>query len=141
MASTDPRRYAAARKKVLDGFSGGMIIIGSDTPLLSPVLLNVSIELVRSGRVVVGPNPYGGYYLLGVPQGAVSLAPEDIPTTSNETDALLEMYADFNPQTLEAISDINTVEDLSDLKSYCRSESSENKFQPIRTLKILNAIT
>ncbi|MEE9553204.1 MAG: DUF2064 domain-containing protein [candidate division Zixibacteria bacterium] len=50
-------------------FSDGakkVIFVGCDSPLLTPLVLRASFELLSEKQVVVGPTFDGGYYLLGV---------------------------------------------------------------------------
>lgn len=49
-------------------FSGGakrMIIVAPDSPMLQPLILQASFELLKKNQAVVGPTFDGGYYLIG----------------------------------------------------------------------------
>jgi uncharacterized protein len=45
---------------------GGAVLLGTDTPSLTPRLLGRSIALLRRAPVVIAPSLDGGYYLVGV---------------------------------------------------------------------------
>lgn len=55
-------RYAFLQKKQ------SVVVIGSDSPLLSPETIKRALEAVEAGYFVLGPTPHGGLYLLGVPK-------------------------------------------------------------------------
>jgi rSAM/selenodomain-associated transferase 1 len=42
------------------------VIIGTDSPLLSPAILRLALEELRTTDAVLGPCPDGGYYLIGL---------------------------------------------------------------------------
>ncbi|SRR5258708_6952924 len=45
---------------------GPLVVIGSDLPSLTPVLLEKAFGLLRVAPVVLGPSADGGYYLIGL---------------------------------------------------------------------------
>jgi len=50
-------------------FSNGarrVVFLGSDCPLLQPVVLRASFELLKKNQVIVGPTFDGRYYLIGI---------------------------------------------------------------------------
>jgi rSAM/selenodomain-associated transferase 1 len=52
--------------KRLSGSSGKIVIIGSDSPTLPVEYLRISIKILLSYSVVLGPALDGGFYLIGV---------------------------------------------------------------------------
>ncbi|MBX7219899.1 MAG: glycosyltransferase [Blastocatellia bacterium] len=59
------RQVAGILTAVQDGFSR-IIIVGSDSPTLSPRHLHLAAERLAQAELVVGPADDGGYYLLGL---------------------------------------------------------------------------
>lgn len=43
-----------------------VVFLGSDSPLLQPVVVRASFELLRDNQVVIGPTFDGGFYLIGL---------------------------------------------------------------------------
>ena len=50
-----------------------VVIIGADSPMLSPALLRLAFEELHSVDAVLGPCPDGGYYLIGLRRTAQRL--------------------------------------------------------------------
>ena len=58
----------------LDGaMPPGVIALGADAPHLDPTVIARAADAIRRGEFALGPAEDGGYYLLGVPCGAVDL--------------------------------------------------------------------
>jgi rSAM/selenodomain-associated transferase 1 len=58
------RMINAFRETFEQGFDSA-VLIGSDSPQLSPPLLNVAFDTLLKADVVIGPSIDGGYYLFG----------------------------------------------------------------------------
>ena len=89
------------------------VIIGSDCPYLSPVLLDEAFELLDDSDFVIGPATDGGYYLLGMNR----FAPEvfqgiewSTDTVFRETVARIRQSgADY--EVLPLLSDVDEIGD------------------------------
>ena len=58
----------------LDGaMPPGVIALGADAPHLDPAVIARAADAIRRGEFALGPAEDGGFYLLGVPCGAVDL--------------------------------------------------------------------
>jgi glycosyltransferase A (GT-A) superfamily protein (DUF2064 family) len=54
-----------------------VVVIGADTPELTPTILERAFDALTAGRATLGPSTDGGYYLLGLPRW--SAAPFSVP--------------------------------------------------------------
>jgi 2-phospho-L-lactate guanylyltransferase (CobY/MobA/RfbA family) len=88
------------------------ILIGSDCPYITPDLLRIANETLREGRVVIGPVPSGGFYLLGLPVSAVNCDFSRCFDEVNQVEALQQIFSDYSPVLLPELVDIDTGEDL-----------------------------
>lgn len=92
-----------------------VILIGSDCPDISPDHINCAAEISKDGRFVFGPTFDGGFYLFAgnkkVPKEvwtSVEYSKDDtMQKLSNKIEKLGDVLA------IEALSDVDTVEDLS----------------------------
>lgn len=92
--------------------SGPIVVIGSDCPLLSPPILRQAIEATQSGRLVIGPAPQGGFYLVGLPEKADVNGFSEIFRDALEVCGLRAKYQDFLLHLLPFLYDIDLEEDL-----------------------------
>ena len=58
-------RLRTASEFFFKGDARRVVFVGSDSPLLQPVVLRASFELLKKKQVVIGPTFDGGYYLIG----------------------------------------------------------------------------
>jgi rSAM/selenodomain-associated transferase 1 len=58
-------RMAAASEHLFSNGARKALFVGMDSPLLQPVILRASFELLSKNQMVIGPTFMGGYYLLG----------------------------------------------------------------------------
>jgi hypothetical protein len=65
-------RLEGAFRRLLQSH-GKAVIIGTDSPLLSPRLLRLALSELRSCDAVLGPCPDGGFYLVGLAREAPGL--------------------------------------------------------------------
>ena len=68
------RVFAAPPRIPEEAPAPGVIAIGADAPHLNPAVIRAAADTVRQGNFALGPATDGGFYLLGVPCGAVDLA-------------------------------------------------------------------
>jgi glycosyltransferase A (GT-A) superfamily protein (DUF2064 family) len=92
--------------------SGPIVVIGSDCPLLSPTILRQAIEATQSGRLVIGPAPQGGFYLVGLPEKTDVNGFGEIFRDALEVCGLRAKYQDFLLHLLPFLYDIDLEEDL-----------------------------
>ena len=100
-----------------------VILIGADSPQLSSRHLKNAIEALNSHSFTLGPAVDGGYYLLA---GRAPIT-RDIWTnvTYSASDTAEQLLAQL-PSTaaiLEAITDVDTIEDISELKRELPAEN------------------
>jgi rSAM/selenodomain-associated transferase 1 len=94
--------------------AGQVVIVGSDLPELSAGLLRRAFGLLDANPAVIGPATDGGYYLLGL-TGVVEGVFDGIAwSTPQVLAATLARFraAGIEPAMLEALSDVDEVEDL-----------------------------
>jgi rSAM/selenodomain-associated transferase 1 len=89
------------------------LLIGMDTPQLTPALLARAVEALRSHPAVLGLAPDGGWWVLGLqrPDGALLAG---IPTSQEDTGArqLARLReAGLDPLLLPELRDVDTVDD------------------------------
>lgn len=89
------------------------LLIGMDTPQLTPELLASAVDALRTHPAVLGLAPDGGWWVLGLqrPDGAL-LA--DVPTSQEDTGALQLARlreAGLDPLLLPELRDVDTVDD------------------------------
>jgi rSAM/selenodomain-associated transferase 1 len=96
--------------------SGGQQVIAfnSDSPHLSPSVLNSAFEILATHDVVVGPTHDGGYYLVGAKSAHPSLFEGDGMGTSSALDRLLTRTKLLGLSTglTEPFYDIDVADDL-----------------------------
>ncbi|MGA7964886.1 MAG: TIGR04282 family arsenosugar biosynthesis glycosyltransferase [Gammaproteobacteria bacterium] len=96
---------------------GSALMIGADTPQLTPALLQQAITtLKKPGTVhVLGPAKDGGFWLFGSKQPIAAPIWNAIPySRHNTTEALRHaLYDTGNLDTLNQLTDVDTAEDLS----------------------------
>ncbi len=59
-------RFTTVSERLFADGAQKVIFVGPDSPLLQPLVLRASFELLSEKQVVVGPTFDGGHYLLGV---------------------------------------------------------------------------
>ena len=108
-----------------------VILIGADSPQLSSRHLNNAIEALQSNSFALGPAVDGGYYLLA---GRAPIA-RDIWTnvTYSAADTAEQLLAQLPSKAaiLESISDVDTIEDISELKRELPADKFRNNGQKI----------
>ncbi|MBT5031500.1 MAG: glycosyltransferase [Proteobacteria bacterium] len=90
------------------------LVIGSDIPQCNTARLQKAVDILRSGREVIGPTPDGGYYLLGLQKPKPALFENiDWGSTSVLQQTLGIARSTQSPLTmLEPLRDLDTMDDL-----------------------------
>ncbi len=106
------RVLAAFRHLLRDATAA--VIIGSDCPDISPGLLTMAFESLRSSDVVLGPARDGGYYLVGLRRPAPALFENMEWSTATVLAKTLERAAflGLSVQLLPALNDVDEPADL-----------------------------
>lgn len=94
-----------------------VIMIGSDSPNITPEHINCAAEIAKGGRFVFGPTFDGGFYLFG---GNTKIPKEiwtSVTYSQNDTmENLSQKIEEFGEVlVIEALADVDTVADLATL--------------------------
>jgi hypothetical protein len=91
-----------------------VVIVGSDLPEVSALLLRRAFELLDAHPAVIGPARDGGYYLLGLRGMTCGIFDGVEWSTSAVLRTTLERFsaAGVEPAALEVLADVDTVDDL-----------------------------
>lgn len=106
------RMLHAFRKMHLQGYKR-VLIIGTDCPELTDVLLLEAQEALTTQEVVIGPSQDGGYYLLGLRE-PLDYVFQNMPWSTEEVLALTRQRVSekgLRLTMLEELNDIDTEED------------------------------
>lgn len=114
-------RMESAFKKGFEMGFDKIILIGSDLPDISPIIISEGFNKLSLSDTVFGPATDGGYYLVGMkklPLGLFRDKPWSHPSLMNETLKTL-VQQKISHSLLTQLNDIDTIEDLntSSLKS------------------------
>jgi len=118
------------------------LVIGTDSPMLSPSILRLAFEELRMVDAVLGPCPDGGYYLIGLRQTVAGLF-RNVRLGSEFTfeDTLDYLLAHgFSCAVLEPCPDIDRPEDLRKLREELLKNPSARRLMPA-TWKFLSNAT
>jgi len=141
--------YAAYEKR-----RSGVVVIGTDSPLVSPHILARSLDLVERGTFVIGPTVGCGIYLIGIPEKCLAQGIEfyDVFSQSNLSELkafekLLKNY-DVDLFLLEPHIDIDVKSDLVQLLyllsglygELCYTENSSYYGHPRETIKVISEL-
>lgn len=89
------------------------LLIGMDTPQVTPALLREAVAALREHRAVLGLAPDGGWWALGLQQPDGALL-RGVPTSRDDTGALQHQRlhdAGLDVHLLPELRDVDTVED------------------------------
>lgn len=128
-------RLIHAIQRTLANRSGPVVVIGSDLPALSPVLLETAFEHLKNKHVVLGPSSDGGYYLIGLTHPLPVLFKGiswSGPKVLRQTQRILTQEG-IAAAILPVERDIDTPEDLAHLKTL--DESSTHFLRTRRFLR------
>ncbi|WP_250433147.1 TIGR04282 family arsenosugar biosynthesis glycosyltransferase [Hanstruepera flava] len=100
-----------------DGFEKGyknILLIGSDLPDISEIIINEAFEVLKTNDTVFGPAEDGGYYLVGLKQlhnNLFSNIPWSTSKVFEETIKVLDSQS-ISVGLLQTLNDIDTFEDF-----------------------------
>ena len=94
-----------------------VLLIGSDSPGITPEHINCAAEIAREGRFVFGPSYDGGFYLFGGNKEIKSDIWNSVEYSKDDTMEKLFQKVEKLGDVLaiEALADVDTVEDLATL--------------------------
>ena len=98
-----------------------VIIIGIDSPTLSPLLIEEAFQELEKNDVVLGPAEDGGYYLIGLKLLTPEIFTEIAWGTSNVLSQTRSALGKLPVWLLPPCFDIDTPEDLSRLRAEIES--------------------
>ena len=118
-----------ALAKVLAMGYGGAVLTGADLPLMTAGHLESAFLALEKAEITIGPNPDGGYYLIGmkVPHEGIFHIPNYGGTTVYERTlaAIRDTGLSYIPST--PCADVDTPEDLRELTGVIDSNSATGK--------------
>ncbi len=131
------RRLAAALESAFAETAGPVIVVGTDVPGLAAGQLRRALEGLRADarRVVLGPSPDGGIYLLAAARPIAELL-SAVAWCGRETLAQLSTAlsaAGFEIELLEPLADLDRPRDLEAWLARRRA-STAGPWQPLRRL-------
>ena len=118
-----------------------LVLIGADTPHLSPKFLRKSFETLKTCGAVIGPNLNGGFYLLGFASYPIPVAEVFSHSSTEEPAELLRVLdkAHLKTMFLEPQFDVDSPQDLMNLIRLIESlEVSNADFIPKNTRYVLH---
>jgi len=110
-----------------------IVLIGADTPHLSPHSLRNSLDALRDAKAVIGPSFNGGFYLLGFSISPVPVAVAFAQPADREVPEVVRLLcrAGVTPKIQEFWFDVDQPEDLTRLESFIAlSECMESEWIP-----------
>jgi rSAM/selenodomain-associated transferase 2/rSAM/selenodomain-associated transferase 1 len=104
-------------RAIADSFQSGgerVVLVGTDCPRLTGVLVQRALELLKSNDLVLGPASDGGYYLIGVRRIVPQLFSEILWGTSEVLEKTLRIADKMQLRVflLEPLDDVDRPEDL-----------------------------
>jgi len=108
------------------------LVMGTDSPALTPLTLRVALDELRSVDAVLGPCPDGGYYLIGLRRFARGLFGQvRLGSEFAFDDTLGSLLAHgFSCSVLEPCPDIDRPEDLRKLRKELSKNTSLRRLMP-----------
>jgi uncharacterized protein len=118
------------------------LVIGTDSPAITPSILRLAFDELRTVDAVLGPCPDGGYYLIGLRRYAHGLLGNvRLGSKFAFDDTLGSLLAQgFSCAVLEAFPDIDRPEDLRKLKEGLVKNRSARRLMP-QTWHFLTRLT
>ncbi len=117
-----------------------VVIIGSDSPDMPPILIECGLESLNDNDAVIGPSSDGGYYLIGFStEGFLKEAFEDILWSSEEVYRVTIDKLQKHKRKLCILEQWHDVDTLEDLKSLIL-RSKDTDFENSRTISYLKSL-
>ena len=123
-----------------DGGAGRTVVVGSDSPSLSPGLIDEAFDLLRRPELVLGPCIDGGYYLIGQRQLDRTLFRGIEWSTSRVFRQTLEAAAGLGLGLLPPWYDVDTAADAAFLRDHLEALERSGQPQGRRSLQQLRAL-
>jgi rSAM/selenodomain-associated transferase 1 len=109
-----PQRGDGLDERLANAFSdarGPAVLIGMDTPQVTPAMLEEATGLLDGSDAVFGPADDGGFWLLGLREPRPGLL-RGVPMSRSDTGARqLERLRGLRVATLRTLTDVDTAED------------------------------
>lgn len=109
-----PQRGDGLDERLANAFSGARgpaVLIGMDTPQVTPAMLEEATSLLDDSDAVFGPADDGGFWLLGLREPRPGLL-RGVPMSRSDTGARqLERLRGLRVATLRTLTDVDTAED------------------------------
>lgn len=100
--------------EVLNDSTGNVVIIGTDLPDISAVLVQEAFSELENHDAVIGPSSDGGYYLLGLKEAETNIFSNIRWSTAEVFEKTIENFKglELNFRILVELTDIDTEDDL-----------------------------
>jgi glycosyltransferase A (GT-A) superfamily protein (DUF2064 family) len=117
-----------------------LVLIGADTPHLSPQFLRRTFDILSQNDAVIGPSTDGGFYLLGFSSRPVPMSEAfSEPSTANSEAVRLLHEACIEPMFLQEQFDVDCPQDLMKLIHLINHlQASGADWIPQNTRRVLN---
>jgi glycosyltransferase A (GT-A) superfamily protein (DUF2064 family) len=135
-------RFDSALRDVANMLPTGtpIVLIGADTPHLSPKSMALAFHALNDAKAVIGPSANGGFYILGFSTFPVSVAEAFNRPSSTEVHEVVRLLCEANikPKLLQFWFDVDMPDDLVKLNSFIDLLVAVNdEWVPHRTLAVL----
>jgi glycosyltransferase A (GT-A) superfamily protein (DUF2064 family) len=120
-----------------------LVLVGADTPHLSPRILRSSLGLLDDCGAVVGPSMNGGFYLLGFSNRLVRVTEAFNSPSATETAEVVRLIkqSGISPRLLEFFFDVDLPDDLRRLGRFIELlEAVRSEWIPRHTREILREL-
>ena len=114
-------RFTNAIQDIFDKGFENIITLGNDTPQLKTSQLIQALNLLESGKIVVGPSADGGFYLMGINQSSFNSEQFiRLPwRTADVRSALVSLMVEYGRDihSLQVLEDIDSLNDIKRIAS------------------------
>jgi glycosyltransferase A (GT-A) superfamily protein (DUF2064 family) len=114
-----------------------VVLIGSDCPLLTATHLQQARAALMEGKIVLGPSPEGGFYLLAVPSSQSASGLHTIFAEGSEIEGLLRFFDQKDFLTLPFLTDIDLMEDAITVRGILACHEASGTPKQLRTYEVL----
>ena len=116
-----------------------VVLIGSDTPHLTPVRVEQAFEALEQSPIVLGPSSDGGYYLIGMTDKCFPVFDEVNWSTSKVLEQTMA-HLEKTRVAWKLLPEMIDIDDLDDLNELIKILESNLSPQNLRLLKAINAV-